>query len=174
MRHLLGRKRSGEQGPTPPWLPIHASLIPFVCGSLAGVSSWALIYPLDVVKTKIQQRALAGAPSRTVRETFHRLIRGKMTKLTSKKITCSFALFRSWSNKSKAYARWACKDLSWPWCECITERHYSWTAVDFLWYHLELYRQTTSSQRRWLVLGPHSLIGHRNSGNLHLTPYLRI
>lgn len=85
MRHLLGRKRSGEQGPTPPWLPIHASLIPFVCGSLAGVSSWALIYPLDVVKTKIQQRALAGAPSRTVRETFHRLIRGKMTTLTSKK-----------------------------------------------------------------------------------------
>jgi len=48
MRHALGRLPSGEQGPTPPWLPIHASIVPFVCGSLAGVTSWALIYPLDV------------------------------------------------------------------------------------------------------------------------------
>jgi hypothetical protein len=48
MRSLLGRSSTGEQGPTPGWLPIHGSLIPFVCGSLAGVTSWALIYPLDV------------------------------------------------------------------------------------------------------------------------------
>ncbi|KAJ7581235.1 hypothetical protein C8J56DRAFT_1057231 [Mycena floridula] len=76
MRHLLGRSRTGEQGPTPPWLPIPASLVPFVCGSFAGVTSWALIYPLDVVKTKVQQRALAGERFRGVFETFHRLIRG--------------------------------------------------------------------------------------------------
>lgn len=47
-RHLLGRQRSGEQGPTPHWLPIPVSLIPFLCGSFAGVTSWALIYPVDV------------------------------------------------------------------------------------------------------------------------------
>ncbi|KAI6028664.1 hypothetical protein F5J12DRAFT_903607 [Pisolithus orientalis] len=76
MRHLLGRERSGEQGPTPQWLPIPNSLIPFVCGSFAGVTSWALIYPLDVVKTKVQQRALANTPPRGVWETFHRLVRG--------------------------------------------------------------------------------------------------
>ncbi|KAJ7741521.1 mitochondrial carrier [Mycena maculata] len=76
MRHLLGRQRNGEQGPTPSWLPIHSSLVPFVCGSLSGVTSWAMIYPLDVVKTKMQQRALAGERYRSVRETFHRLIRG--------------------------------------------------------------------------------------------------
>jgi len=76
MRHLLGRLPSGEQGPTPPWLPIHSSLVPFFCGSLSGVTSWALIYPLDVVKTKVQQRALAGERYRGVGETFHRLIRG--------------------------------------------------------------------------------------------------
>lgn len=76
MRHLLGRKRSGEQGPTPSWLPIHPSVVPFFCGSLAGVTSWALIYPLDVVKTKVQQRALAGDRYRGVFETLHRLIRG--------------------------------------------------------------------------------------------------
>ncbi|KNZ78393.1 hypothetical protein J132_00756 [Termitomyces sp. J132] len=76
MRHLLGRKRNGEQGPTPSWLPMHPNLVPFFCGSLAGVTSWALIYPLDVVKTKVQQRALAGEKYRGVFETLHRLIRG--------------------------------------------------------------------------------------------------
>jgi len=76
MRHLLGRHRSGEQGPTPAWLPIHASLVPFLSGSLAGVTSWALIYPMDVVKTKVQQRALAGEPYRGVSESLRRMIRG--------------------------------------------------------------------------------------------------
>ncbi|KAJ4487849.1 hypothetical protein J3R30DRAFT_3400509 [Lentinula aciculospora] len=76
MRYLLGRQRSGEQGPIPSWIPIPISLAPFVCGSFAGVTSWALIYPLDVVKTKVQQRALAGERYRGPFETFHRLIRG--------------------------------------------------------------------------------------------------
>lgn len=48
LRHIMGRYPSGEQGPTPTWLPIHSSLVPFLCGSVAGVTSWALIYPLDV------------------------------------------------------------------------------------------------------------------------------
>lgn len=76
MRHLLGRDRMGEQGDTPAWLPIHQSLVPFFCGSLSGVTSWALIYPLDVVKTKVQQRALAGETYRGPLETLHRLVRG--------------------------------------------------------------------------------------------------
>ncbi|KAK0463972.1 uncharacterized protein EV420DRAFT_1476592 [Desarmillaria tabescens] len=76
MRHLLGRDRSGDQGPTPAWLPIPASIVPFFCGSLSGVSSWALIYPLDVVKTKIQQRSLAGERYRGPWETLYRLVRG--------------------------------------------------------------------------------------------------
>jgi len=40
MRHMLGRSRSGEQGPTPSWFPVHPSLVPFVCGSVSGV--WLL------------------------------------------------------------------------------------------------------------------------------------
>lgn len=48
MRHMMGRYASGEQGPTPSWMPLPASVVPFMCGSLAGVTSWALIYPLDV------------------------------------------------------------------------------------------------------------------------------
>ena len=47
-RYIMGRNAAGEQGDTPPWLPIPVSLVPFFCGSLAGVTSWALIYPLDV------------------------------------------------------------------------------------------------------------------------------
>lgn len=76
MRHLMGRNRSGEQGPTPSWLPIHSSLVPFVCGSVSGVTSWVLIYPFDVVKTKVQQRALAGEKYRGPLETLYRLLRG--------------------------------------------------------------------------------------------------
>jgi len=75
-RYLLGRQQSGEQGPVPAWMPIHPNLIPFLCGSLAGVTSWALIYPVDVIKTKVQQRSLAGKPPRTIYEQFQRLIRG--------------------------------------------------------------------------------------------------
>lgn len=76
MRHLMGRNRQGEQGPTPHWLPIHPVTVPFFCGSFAGVTSWALIYPMDVVKTKVQQRALAGQAYRGPYETLYRLIRG--------------------------------------------------------------------------------------------------
>ncbi|CAG7853464.1 SubName: Full=Related to carnitine/acylcarnitine translocase {ECO:0000313/EMBL:CCA75557.1} [Serendipita indica DSM 11827] len=76
MRHLLGRLPNSEQGPTPYWAPLPPSLIPFVCGSLAGVSSWAIIYPLDVVKTKTQQRALSGDVYRGPIETLKRLLRG--------------------------------------------------------------------------------------------------
>lgn len=76
LRHLMGRLQSGEQGPTPAWMPVPLSTVPFLCGSLAGVTSWALIYPLDVVKTKVQQRALAGEQRRGTWETLRRLIRG--------------------------------------------------------------------------------------------------
>ena len=53
MRYLMGRLPSGEQGPTPPWLPLPASIVPFFCGSFSGVTSWALIYPLDVCVTPL-------------------------------------------------------------------------------------------------------------------------
>lgn len=61
-RAALGRLPNGQQGPQPSWLPfrIYDEFLPFACGATAGVTSWALIYPLDVVKTKIQQRALSG------------------------------------------------------------------------------------------------------------------
>ncbi|EGG12701.1 uncharacterized protein MELLADRAFT_70457 [Melampsora larici-populina 98AG31] len=40
------------------------ALIPFVCGSTCGVASWFLIYPLDLVKSRIQRDALANTHAR--------------------------------------------------------------------------------------------------------------
>ena len=55
LRHMLGRKKVGKdddlvQGKVPEWARswLPKGLIPFLCGSLAGVTSWALIYPVDV------------------------------------------------------------------------------------------------------------------------------
>lgn len=59
MRYWMGRKRDGTssregdgmvQGDVPDWAKgwIPKGLIPFLCGSVAGVTSWALIYPVDV------------------------------------------------------------------------------------------------------------------------------
>ena len=60
MRFYLGRKsgdkRDGqrrgleEQGELPQWAKgwLPKGLVPFMCGSVAGVTSWALIYPVDV------------------------------------------------------------------------------------------------------------------------------
>lgn len=45
-----GRKGEGEQGDLPEWAKgwLPKGLVPFLCGSVAGVTSWALIYPVDV------------------------------------------------------------------------------------------------------------------------------
>ncbi|KAF8321634.1 mitochondrial carrier [Clavulina sp. PMI_390] len=77
-RAMLGRQPNGVQGPQPAWMPfkIYDEFLPFACGATAGVTSWAVIYPLDVVKTKVQQRALSGERYRGPWETFMRLVRG--------------------------------------------------------------------------------------------------
>nr|ODN94564.1 hypothetical protein L204_04697 [Cryptococcus depauperatus CBS 7855] len=86
MRYYLGRSKSEQegrsagrmddvQGDVPDWARtwLPKSIIPFLCGSLAGVSSWALIYPVD---TKAQQRALSGLAPRTPLYQLQRLVRG--------------------------------------------------------------------------------------------------
>ncbi|CDZ97046.1 mitochondrial carrier [Phaffia rhodozyma] len=76
LRSLFGRLPSGEQGDVPSWLPITPSLVPFFCGSVAGVSSWALIYPVDAIKTRMQKRALSNKSYRGIWETFGRIAKG--------------------------------------------------------------------------------------------------
>lgn len=53
----------------------------FLSGSVAGVSSWALIYPIDLVKAKVQRNALADAPYERPLDIFKRLSAGGVTKL---------------------------------------------------------------------------------------------
>ncbi|ORX38252.1 mitochondrial carrier domain-containing protein [Kockovaella imperatae] len=89
MRWFLGRKRVSygpgkgkgrdeEQGDVPEWARswLPKGLIPFMCGSVAGVTSWAVIYPVDAIKTKAQLRALSGLPRRTPLHQFLRMVRG--------------------------------------------------------------------------------------------------
>ncbi|WWD19339.1 hypothetical protein CI109_103798 [Kwoniella shandongensis] len=90
MRYYLGRRTkakgtlldgdvrdgSGDvQGDVPDWAKswLPKGIIPFLCGSVAGVTSWALIYPVD---TKAQQRALSGLEPRTPFVQLQRLVRG--------------------------------------------------------------------------------------------------
>jgi len=61
MRHMLGRSRSGVQGPTPSWFPVHPSLVPFVCGSVSGV--WLLFLFSVFLSTIFMVRLLLGLSS---------------------------------------------------------------------------------------------------------------
>ena len=49
LRQLLGRLPDGTQGPTPTWSPIPASLTPLFSGALAGVSAFAIVYPIGAL-----------------------------------------------------------------------------------------------------------------------------
>jgi hypothetical protein len=49
LRQLLGRLPDGTQGPTPAWSPIPSSLTPLFSGALAGVSAFAIVYPIGTV-----------------------------------------------------------------------------------------------------------------------------
>ncbi|GAA5948510.1 hypothetical protein JCM21900_002733 [Sporobolomyces salmonicolor] len=53
----------------------------FACGSAAGLASWGLIYPLDLVKAKVQRNALADAPYEKPLHIFKRLSAGGIPKL---------------------------------------------------------------------------------------------
>ncbi|KAM0753835.1 mitochondrial carrier [Meredithblackwellia eburnea MCA 4105] len=53
----------------------------FLCGSAGGVASWALIYPIDLVKAKYQRDALAQFPREAPWKIFKRLSSGGITKL---------------------------------------------------------------------------------------------
>jgi len=55
-RYLLADPRYGSYIPT--------TLAPFLCGSTCGILSWFLVYPIDLVKTRVQRDALSGIEDR--------------------------------------------------------------------------------------------------------------
>ncbi|BGP22831.1 mitochondrial carrier protein, carnitine/acylcarnitine translocase [Rhodotorula toruloides] len=60
---------------------VPTTLSTFVCGSVAGVSSWAAIYPVDLVKAHTQRNALADLAYESPVSIFKRLSAGGVTKL---------------------------------------------------------------------------------------------
>ncbi|KAG7527509.1 hypothetical protein FFLO_06869 [Filobasidium floriforme] len=80
LRWLLGRDpKTGLQGKVPDWarkMGIGEGWVAFGAGAFAGVTSWALIYPVDDRQTKHQQRALAGLQPRPFIQQMSRLVRG--------------------------------------------------------------------------------------------------
>lgn len=74
LRYLLDEKRNN--------FGIPPTLIPFICGSTCGIGSWFLVYPIDLVKTRVQRDALSGVENRpSAREIFRRLRKGGIARL---------------------------------------------------------------------------------------------
>ncbi|GAA6020069.1 hypothetical protein JCM11491_006383 [Sporobolomyces phaffii] len=72
----LAIQRNADKMGNPP--PIVTT---FACGSAAGVASWALVYPIDLVKAKVQRNALADAAYERPWHVFRRLSSGGVTRL---------------------------------------------------------------------------------------------
>ena len=49
-------------------------MVSFLLGSFAGMSSWLLVYPVDLIKTKVQRDALAGMPRVSAAEVFRQML----------------------------------------------------------------------------------------------------
>lgn len=65
-RYLIADPRYGSYVPN--------TLAPFLCGSACGILSWFLVYPIDLVKTRVQRDALSGVEDReSASEIFRRL-----------------------------------------------------------------------------------------------------
>lgn len=50
---------------------------PFFCGSAAGILSWVVVYPVDLVKTRVQRDALEGKKNRDSAWAIAKVISGK-------------------------------------------------------------------------------------------------
>jgi hypothetical protein len=64
-----------------PDIPLPQFITTFGCGSAAGLASWTLIYPLDLVKAKVQRNALADLPYEKPWAIFRRLSDNGFTRL---------------------------------------------------------------------------------------------
>ncbi|PLW17757.1 hypothetical protein PCANC_09064 [Puccinia coronata f. sp. avenae] len=82
------------------------SALPFLCGSTCGVASWFIIYPLDVVKSRLQRDALASSivvPTHNPQNVNGKLTRSSSLSCTTRNsfgLKAAFELFQQLISKS--------------------------------------------------------------------------
>ncbi|PWZ02764.1 mitochondrial carrier [Testicularia cyperi] len=62
IRKLVSRHSKSEANSAPSLYGIPGPVVSFLSGSSAGILSWLIVYPVDLIKTKVQRDALAGTP----------------------------------------------------------------------------------------------------------------
>ncbi|SNX81573.1 related to carnitine/acylcarnitine translocase [Melanopsichium pennsylvanicum] len=62
IRKLISRHSNTDSRSGPSLYGIPAPVVSFLSGSSAGILSWLIVYPVDLIKTKVQRDALAGNP----------------------------------------------------------------------------------------------------------------
>ncbi|WFC93727.1 hypothetical protein MBRA1_000349 [Malassezia brasiliensis] len=65
-------------------LGVPSPVLSFLIGSSAGMLSWLLVYPVDLLKTQIQRDALAGAPRLNAVRVFKKLVHTQPTVVPSR------------------------------------------------------------------------------------------
>lgn len=78
IRKLVSRHSTGDGRSGPQLFGLPGPVVSFLSGSAAGIFSWLLVYPVDLIKTKVQRDALAGNPRQfTGWQVFLHMIREK-------------------------------------------------------------------------------------------------
>ncbi|CBQ67663.1 related to carnitine/acylcarnitine translocase [Sporisorium reilianum SRZ2] len=62
IRKLVSRHSTTDSISGPSLYGIPGPVVSFLSGSSAGILSWLIVYPVDLIKTKVQRDALAGNP----------------------------------------------------------------------------------------------------------------
>ncbi|SPO19909.1 related to carnitine/acylcarnitine translocase [Ustilago trichophora] len=62
IRKLVSRHSKNDSRSGPSFYGIPGPVVSFLSGSCAGILSWLIVYPVDLIKTKVQRDALAGNP----------------------------------------------------------------------------------------------------------------
>uniref|UniRef100_V5EH36 Mitochondrial carrier protein n=1 Tax=Kalmanozyma brasiliensis (strain GHG001) TaxID=1365824 RepID=V5EH36_KALBG len=76
IRKLVTRHSTSDSISGPSLYGIPGPVVSFLSGSSAGILSWMILYPVDLIKTKVQRDALAGNPKQfTGWQTFMHMIR---------------------------------------------------------------------------------------------------
>lgn len=67
---LLGDRLETQPG----WQSVPRPMVTFLIGSMSGITSWLLVYPLDLIKTQVQRDCLADQPRQSAYTVFRRLL----------------------------------------------------------------------------------------------------